>query len=484
LDAGVARGAVPSLVALLKVLLRQRVQDRVLTCYAVQILHCVGGLPQFTDHVVRDDPPFKADAVPCLAACLDSPSPCVRVNACRFLGFLLSSSTDVCAALRADEPSVALLAYFTQRRAATCMSVWEGARALMYVCRGCTDVYLAGRLLRTLRFLLRVPYVQVFTDVCRGIAHLCGAVGAVQCRALLEADDAMDALDDVAPDTVASFLSRTAVPVLPIVPALVTRFAHADAQVVLSAVHATAELAAGQTELGLQRFFDAGVLPAAADLVGDVGTDADVQRATCRLLVSFATGGSVAQVRELLKVAGKLCRPLIRALIKLALHGTDDLRADAVHVLAALCLREDVARVARIRLLVDAKLIDVIAASVQSPNMRTHRAGLAALCGMLIHGRAPCHGAQTYVDVCRDRGIDRACDLLRVSADDRVAKQAESLWQVWFARVGKGTAHDAVQASIGAFYPSTGSKLKPAKEDAAITGPARKHEAKRANGAQ
>jgi hypothetical protein len=158
------------------------------------------------------------------------------------------------------------------------------------------------------------------------------------------------------------------------------------------------------------------------------------------------------------------------------------LRADAVHVLAALCLREDVARVARIRSLVDAKLIDVIAASVQSPNMRTHRAGLAALCGMLIHGRAPCHGAQTYVDVCRDRGIDRACDRLRGSADDRVAKQAESLWQVWFARVNKGTAHDAVQASIGAFYPSTGSKL--GLEDAAMTGPAHKHEAKPADGAR
>ena len=40
-DAGVARGAVPALVALLQVLLRgKHPGDRVLVCYAVQLLHC------------------------------------------------------------------------------------------------------------------------------------------------------------------------------------------------------------------------------------------------------------------------------------------------------------------------------------------------------------------------------------------------------------------------------------------------------------
>ena len=441
----VDRGVVPALVALLSVLVSTQpgAADRVMQCYVLQILHCVAGVPHLAQCLLRDRPPRASNAVPLLAACLESTSPCVRLTACTNLGYLVSAGPDARVAVRADESCVAALACYAHQRATSRASVCEGTRALMYVCHGCTDPRLAGRLLRVLRFLLQAPFEQALCDACRAIGYVAAAVGASAAHAAL-ADDASAAEAQAAassPDSAAvgSCGFRTGARAPGIVAGLVSLFGHMDSGVAQSALHAAAELVEGHDPAHVELFVAAGALGALADLLGG---SAGAQRAVCRVLVHLAVGGSDAHVHALMHVRDRRRQLLVVTVIALAATAAETtVRADAVHVLGNLCLRGDEGRVARIRQLVDSKphsALAVICAAVASPHARLHRTGLTALCGLVVNGKSRRGAEATYVDMCASLGAGRACESLCRSADAGVAGQAASMRKLFFCGVDPG----------------------------------------------
>lgn len=356
---------------------------------------------EHTEFITRDEPPFKCNAVPFLAALMRSPNPDVREQSCWCLGNVAGDGY-LLRNIVLNTPHCLENLILNIARAHNKSMLKNATWALSNFCRGKPP-----------------PAIHIIQPALQVLGRLIGA-DAENDEVLRDACWAFSYISDGDDDRIQAVLDVNPVP------RLVQLLSHRKSAVVTPALRSLGNIISGN-DSQTQHALNANAMQALIPLLRH--EKVNIRKEACWTLSNIAAG-TAAQARALVNAVDHMGRPVISTIIELANAGNYDVRKEAAWVIANICTggEED-----NIRALVDCKPVSAIFALVNLLTMDDTRmliVGLEALEAILNRGNPQPPGR--YVDMIEEHHGDEYLERLTEHEDEEIYLKSLTILDKYF----------------------------------------------------